>query len=61
MSEGRVARPDQLRVEHLRHPLGIGTTAPRFSWWLPAGARRQVGYRIRADNGWDSGRVRSSA
>jgi alpha-L-rhamnosidase len=61
LSEGPAARPDRLRVEHLRHPLGIGTAAPRFSWWLPAGARRQVGYRIRADNGWDSGRVRSSA
>ena len=52
-------RPGRLRAEHLATAFGIGTTRPRLSWWLPDGARRQVGYRIRADNGWDSGRVAS--
>ncbi len=52
-------RPSRLRVEHLAGAFGIGTTRPRLSWWLPAGARRQLAYRIRTDNGWDSGRVDS--
>ncbi|MFI7542314.1 family 78 glycoside hydrolase catalytic domain [Actinoplanes sp. NPDC049599] len=46
--------PYGLRVEHLDHPLGIHTRAPRLSWRLPA---RQLAYRIRTDNGWDTGRV----
>ncbi len=46
-------------MEHLWSPLGLGTRAPRFSWWLPDGSQRQVGYRIRAGNDWDSGRVES--
>ena len=50
--------PRRLRVEHLRTPLGLGVRRPRFSWWLPAGAERQLAYRVRADNGWDTGRVR---
>jgi alpha-L-rhamnosidase len=54
------ARPSRLRVEHLDYALGIGTTRPRFSWWLPDTAARQVGYRIRSDNGWDTGGVESS-
>ncbi|MGO4596222.1 family 78 glycoside hydrolase catalytic domain [Terrabacter sp. 2RAF25] len=48
-----------MRVEHLDLPLGIRTTAPRLSWRLPDGARRQHAYRITADNGWDSGWVES--
>jgi alpha-L-rhamnosidase len=52
-------RPDHLRVEHLATAFGIDTTRPRLSWWLPDGAGRQAGYRIRADNGWDTGHVRS--
>ena len=48
------AAPTGLRVEHLDHPLGIRTTVPRLSWRLPDGARRQLAYRITADNGWDS-------
>ncbi len=52
-------RPINLRVEHLAGAFGIGTTRPRLSWWLPVGARRQLAYRIRTDNGWDSGRVES--
>nr|WP_174257670.1 alpha-L-rhamnosidase [Phytoactinopolyspora alkaliphila] len=47
-----------MRVEHLPDPLGITVRQPRLSWQLPAGSRRQVAYRIRAD-GWDSGRVES--
>ena len=52
--------PSRLRVEHLTYALGIGTTRPRFSWWIPGTAARQLGYRIQTDNGWDSGRVESS-
>ena len=50
-------RPSRLRVEHLASALGIDTPIPRLSWWLPDGAGRQLAYRIRTDNGWDSGRV----
>ena len=52
-------RPGRLRAEHLAEAFGIGTTRPRLSWWLPDGAQRQLGYRIRAGNGWDTGRVAS--
>ncbi|GAA2634587.1 family 78 glycoside hydrolase catalytic domain [Paractinoplanes durhamensis] len=45
----------RLRVEHLAEALGIHTARPRLSWQLAAG--RQLGYRLRADNGWDTGRV----
>jgi alpha-L-rhamnosidase len=55
----RSPRPTRLRVEHLDAALGIDTTRPRFSWWLPDGAREQLAYRISADNGWDTGRVES--
>src|SRR6478735_948831 len=54
-----------LRVEHLDEALGILITEPRFSWRLPDGVARQVGYRIRTsveespDLGWDTGRVES--
>lgn len=54
------ARPTHLRVEHLQEAFGIDTSRPRFSWWLPAGARTQLAYRIRADSGWDTGRVESA-
>ncbi|WP_433381994.1 family 78 glycoside hydrolase catalytic domain [Actinoplanes sp. CA-142083] len=46
-----------LRVEHLIEPLGILSPEPRLSWKLPAGAARQLAYRLRADNGWDTGRI----
>ena len=49
----------ELRVEHLGRPLGLLDPAPRFSWQLPGGAARQLAYRLRADNGWDTGRVAS--
>ncbi len=50
--------PNGLRVEHLDEPMGITVGAPRLSWRLPVGARRQHAYRIRAGR-WDSGEVRS--
>jgi len=46
-------------VEHLATAFGIDTTRPRLSWWLPVGAGRQSGYRIRTGNGWDTGHVTS--
>jgi alpha-L-rhamnosidase len=49
-----------LRVEHLDHALGIDTRAPRLSWRLPSRSSTQIAYRLRADNGWDTGRVDSS-
>jgi alpha-L-rhamnosidase len=48
-----------LRVEHLDEALGIHVAEPRLSWRLPAGAAEQTAYRIRTNNGWDSGRVES--
>ncbi len=50
-----------LRVEHLTTPLGINTAAPRLSWMLPSGAGRQLAYRLRAGNGWDTGPVASDS
>lgn len=50
--------PTHLRVEHLGEALGITVRRPRLSWRLPAGARRQVAYQLRA-GAWDSGRVDS--
>ncbi|OXM60977.1 family 78 glycoside hydrolase catalytic domain [Amycolatopsis vastitatis] len=50
----------KLRVEHLDDALGLHVTEPRFSWRLPAGTAEQTAYRIRADNGWDTGRVESA-
>src|SRR6478609_7237227 len=49
--------PHGLRIEHLDEPLGLLTRSPRMSWRLPAGASLQLGYRIRTDNGWDTGWV----
>ncbi|MBV9685277.1 MAG: family 78 glycoside hydrolase catalytic domain, partial [Solirubrobacterales bacterium] len=59
MPDRDAGRPTRLRVEHLAEALRIDTVRPRFSWWLPDGARRQIGYRLRADNGWETGRVES--
>lgn len=53
--------PYGLRVEHLDEPLGIHVTSPRLSWRLPPGSDHQIGYRVRTDNGWDTGRVDSDA
>ena len=52
----------RLRCEYLENPLGIETAHPRLFWQMQserAGAR-QVAYRIRADNGFDSGRIESA-
>jgi alpha-L-rhamnosidase len=49
--------PHGLRVEHLDEALGIGVARPRLSWRLPDGAAVQRAYRIRGDNGWDTGRT----
>lgn len=53
-----MSAPTHLRVEHLDEPLGVCVARPRLSWRLPAGTRRQTGYRLRAGD-WDSGRVDS--
>ena len=43
-------RPTGLRVEHLGDAvLGIGVARPRLSWCLPAGAARQLRYRLSID------------
>jgi alpha-L-rhamnosidase len=39
-------QPTRLRIEHDADGLGIGRRRPRLSWWLPADARQQIGYRI---------------
>jgi alpha-L-rhamnosidase len=64
---------DHLRVEHDENPLGLGTRAPRLSWWLHGNARgtAQAEYQIQVASAaddltrgrrlvWDSGRVKSS-
>ncbi len=52
--------PRQLRVDVVGgDPLGHGD-APTLSWWLPEGAAVQHGYRVRTDDGYDSGPVRSA-
>ncbi|GAA4245269.1 glycoside hydrolase family 78 protein [Dactylosporangium darangshiense] len=52
-----MSAPHGLRVEHLDEALGIHVRSPRLSWRLPAGAARQVAYRIETGNGWSTGRV----
>ena len=54
-----MTKPYDLKVDHLRAPIGIGSVSPRVSWKLPAGATAQHAYRIVASD-WDSGRVESS-
>jgi alpha-L-rhamnosidase len=49
----------RLRAEHLDEPFGITEPRPRLSWQLPAEARGQLAYRIRAGNR-DSGRIESA-
>ena len=43
---------DHLRVEHVENPLGLGTRAPRFSWWMhgraAASRKRSIRCRWRA-------------
>jgi alpha-L-rhamnosidase len=57
---GTRSSPSRLRAEHLEQAIGINTTSPRLSWQLPDGAREQQRYRITADNGWDTGWVKSA-
>jgi alpha-L-rhamnosidase len=52
--------PTRLRAEHLAEAIGLTTTRPRLSWTPPAGTTVQSGYRIKATNGWDTGRVHSA-
>ena len=33
-----MTKPYDLKVDHLRAPIGIGSESPRVSWKLPAGA-----------------------
>jgi len=54
-----VTSPHGLRTEHLDDPIGLCRRAPRLSWQLPAGTRRQSAYRLAGDNGWDTGWVDS--
>ena len=63
---------DRLRVEHGENPLGLGSRAPRLSWWIHGNARgtAQLEYQIQVASTaddltrgrrlvWDSGRVKS--
>ncbi|GAA4991146.1 glycoside hydrolase family 78 protein [Yinghuangia aomiensis] len=43
--------PADLRVEHGPEPLGVGTSTPRLSWTLPAGAAAQIACIIEVDSG----------
>ena len=53
--------PTRLRAEHLPEAMGLTVLAPRLSWTPPAGTAGQHAYRIAASNGWDTGKVESSA
>ena len=54
-----MTKPYDLKVDHLRAPIGIGSVSPRVSWKLSAGATTQHAYRI-VGGDWDTGRVESS-
>ncbi|HZZ42014.1 MAG TPA: family 78 glycoside hydrolase catalytic domain [Tepidisphaeraceae bacterium] len=67
-------KPDTLRVEYRKEPLGIGEQHPRFSWTLSAKdpaarAQAQSAYQILVSSSkskptgdiWDTGRVASDA
>lgn len=62
---GSPLRPVGLTTDHLRDPLGIGATRPRFAWQLKGGGRgrAQSAYRITVGTSvelrgvWDSGWV----
>jgi alpha-L-rhamnosidase len=63
----RVVRASDLRVEHVREPLGLWTRRPRFSWIIvdPGVDAYQDGYELEVRLGaegpvvWSSGRVAS--
>jgi len=54
-------KPNHLSCEYVANPLGLDLAKPRLSWWLndPRHGARQTAYQIVADNGWDTGKVRS--
>ena len=71
-AQAQDVRPTDLRVEHLRAPLGLDAERPRLSWRLDGDTRgaRQSAYQIRVAASpdelatgplWDSGRVDSGA
>lgn len=75
MSSTSVVAPFDLRCEYLSDPVGVGASAPRFSWKLPdvskVRGQKQTAWQILAasrpellDEGkgdlWDSGVVKSS-
>lgn len=45
------SRPTRVRAEQLSSLIGTDVEAPRLSWWLPSGARTQIGYQIRLEVG----------
>ena len=52
-----------LRTEYLDRPLGLGCTAPRFSWQCEGGIAQTAYQIVAAKNGeiiWDSGKVQSA-
>ena len=54
-------RPGNVRAEVTGgDALGRGNQ-PALCWWLPEGARVQHAYRVRTDDGYDSGRVAGPA
>jgi alpha-L-rhamnosidase len=53
--------PEYVRAEIIGgDALGRGNE-PALSWWLPAGSSVQDAYRVRTDDGFDTGRVDSAA
>jgi alpha-L-rhamnosidase len=53
--------PEYVRAEIIGgDALGRGNE-PALSWWLPAGSSVQDAYRLRTDDGFDTGRVDSAA
>ncbi|MEV4018326.1 hypothetical protein AB0J35_48315 [Nonomuraea angiospora] len=53
-----MSTPSRLRVDHLSEAPGTDVARPCLSWWLPAGSKHQLAYRIRTQD-WDSGRIDS--
>ena len=51
-------KPHALTVEYRTNPVGIDVAAPRFSWKLPEGVKRQSAYEIDAGV-WKTGKVAS--
>jgi alpha-L-rhamnosidase len=61
LSEIPGSRPEHVWAEITGgDALGRGNQ-PSLSWWLPAGSREQHAYRLRTDDGFDTGRVDGQA